>query len=316
MDKTWANVGIVGCGHIYNDGHKKTFLHPASTNNAVIAFCDPDEKRAKDALSWVKKGYQKLLKTAKKQSKTAEVERLTFAFDHLKTYTSLEQMLDDLEGTLDVIDNCTPGRLHIPLSVQAMQRGVHAMAEKPPGLNWWDVKRAVVAEQETGKHYELLECVCYDRPIQQCRKVIEDGVLGKILEMSVPYGHGGPYIPYFFPPSGLPHFIDPLWAGGGCVQDLAPHGISKGLWSVGPGVRAVSCETAKLERRKKPRVMSRKPFDSNVDDWAEADLEVYDPRTDSNFEMHVVTSWCGGLAFGFSIEGENGLLLIDKDHPV
>ncbi len=316
MAKTWANVAILGTGRIYNDGHRKTFVHPASTNNVVVAFCDVQENLAKDQMKWLKKGYEKQLKQAKKKGVAAEVERLTFGLSHLKVYTSIDKMLDELEGTLDVIDNCTPGRLHIPLSVQAMEHGVHAMAEKPPGLNWWDVKRAVAAEQKTKKSYHLMECVCYDRPLQKCRQLIQDGVLGKIKHAFVPYGHGGPYIPHFFTENKLPHFIDPLWCGGGTLQDLAPHGISKALWPIGPETRVISCETKILERRQNPRKMSKKPFTSVVDDWAEADLELSDPRTNSNYTMHSVASWCGGVSRAFTIEGEKGTLEVEKGHPV
>jgi predicted dehydrogenase len=136
--------------------------------------------------------------------------------------------------------------------------------------------------------------------------------MGKITHMNINFGHGGPYVPYVMGATGLPHFIDPVLSGGGCLQDLAPHGISRGFWSVGPGAKANWCETKILERRKNPRVMSGKPFESPVDDWAEATLEIYDPRTNSTFPMEVKTSWCGGFPFPCEIEGEVGNLVTTK----
>jgi predicted dehydrogenase len=58
--------------------------------------------------------------------------------------------------------------------------------------------------------------------------------------------------------------------------------------------------------------MSNKPFDSKLDDWAEAELEFFDPRTNSNFKGSIKTSWCGGFPFPFSIEGENGTMDVSK----
>lgn len=140
------------------------------------------------------------------------------------------------------------------------------------------------------------------------------GKIGKVGELTVAFGHGGPYIPYTIGETGLPHFIDPVLSGGGCLQDLAPHGISKAFWPVGPGSRVISCETTVLERRKNPRIMSEKPFESPVDDWAEAELILHDPRTNSEYTMNVVTSWCGSpSAFPFGIEGEKGTLSIAQN---
>jgi predicted dehydrogenase len=308
---SWINVAVVGCGRIYNDAHRNAYIHPATNHIAVVGLCDIREDLAKDQLKWLKKSYEKIIKEAKKQKNQEALERVQFALDHLKLYTSYQKMLDDLEGTLQLVDNCTPGRLHIPLSIQAMEHGYHAMAEKPPGLNWWDVKRMVETEKKTKKQYCLQEHICYEPIVQRMREVILEGKVGKIEEVQIQFGHGGPYVPYHFGESGLPHFIDPLWSGGGCLQDLAPHGISQGYWPIGSGVKPIACLTKKLERRQHPRKMSGKPFENKLDDWAEAEIECYDPRTKSTFNMPVTTSWCGGFPFPFNIEGDNGTLVVN-----
>ncbi|MHA1717173.1 MAG: Gfo/Idh/MocA family protein [Promethearchaeota archaeon] len=326
MSKKWINIAVVGTGRIYEDAHRDAYINKASKNLMIIALCDMREDLVKKQFKWIKKKYEIRYKKAKKKG-LEDQERFKFALDNLKTYTNYEKMLDDLEGTLDLVDNCTHGRGHIPLSVQAMEHGYHAMAEKPPGTNWWDVRRAVEAEKKTGKFFQLNENVCYERPTQKAREVIQEGHLGKIEEVSIAFGHGGPYIPYTFGKESyniggkiykfktkLPHFIDPIMAGGGCLQDLAPHGISKAFFPIFvkyPESRVLTCETKVLKRRKNPRIMSGKPFESPVDDWAEAILELHDPRTNSNYTMIVTTSWCGApSAFPFSIEGEKGALTI------
>ncbi|MBD3188635.1 hypothetical protein GF325_17535 [Candidatus Bathyarchaeota archaeon] len=314
MSDKWINVAVVGTGKIYNDAHRDAYINKYSKNIALIGLCDRFKDLAKEQFKWMKKRYQRLLKRAKKKENTDDIERIKFALDHLKVWKEYSRMLDDLEGVLDLVDNCTHGAGHIPLSVEAMEHGYHAMSEKPPGLNWWDVKRAVEAEEKTGKYFQLNENVCYERPTQRCREVIMGGKIGKVGELTVAFGHGGPYIPYTIGETGLPHFIDPVLSGGGCLQDLAPHGISKAFWPVGPGSRVMSCETTVLERRKNPRIMSEKPFESPVDDWAEAELILHDPRTNSEYTMNVVTSWCGSpSAFPFGIEGEKGTLSIAQN---
>lgn len=314
MAKQWINVAVVGLGKIYEDSHKNGYLNAASVNNVVIGLCDIRQEGVDSQLDVLKKGYEKMLRKAEKKNDTVQIERLKYGLDNLQGFTDYTTMLDTLEGKeLDLVDNCTPGRLHIPLAVQAMQHGYHAMAEKPPGLNWWDVKRVIDAEQATGKCYQLNENQCYERPQQAMREAIANGALGEIKSIDVMYGHGGPYVPYQFGESGLPHFIDPLWSGGGCIQDLAPHGISKAFWPLGDGYRVVSCSTNILERRRNPRVMSRQPFTSPVDDWAQATLTIADPRTGGTFPMKVTTSWCGGFPTEFGIEAEKGDMTIGKE---
>jgi predicted dehydrogenase len=310
MDKKWVNVAVIGTGRIYNDAHRSCYANEYSKNMVLIGLCDLRDDLAKKQLKWIKKKYKKDLKKAKKDS-SESAERIKFGLDNLKIYSDYSKMLDQLEGTVDLIDNCTHGRGHIMYSIQAMNHGIHACAEKPPGVNWWDVKRAVEAEKKTGKYFQLNENECYNRPVQKAREVVQAGTIGKIDEVTINFGHGGPYVPYVIGETGLPHFIDPILSGGGCLQDLAPHGISKAFWPIyQPGAKVISCKTKILERRKNPRIMSGQKFESPVDDWAEAELVVYDPRTNSNYDMEITTSWCGGFPHPMSIEGEEGILTI------
>lgn len=312
--KRWINVAVVGTGKIYNDAHREAYLSKTSDNMAVVGLCDQKQDVLEPQLKWLEKKYKTKLKKAQKKDSVGDVERFKFALDHLKGWNDYGKMLDALEGVVDLVDNCTHGRGHIPLSIQAMEHGYHAMAEKPPGTNWWDVRRVVDAEKKTGMQFQLNENVCYERPTQRAKQVVQEGHVGKINEVIVSFGHGGPYVPYQFGETGLPHFIDPVLSGGGCLQDLAPHGISMAFFPIYvdyPGSRVVSCKTSVLERRKNPRMMSGKPFESPVDDWAEAELTMKDPRTGSEYVMRVTTSWCGAPgAFPFSIEGDAGSMTV------
>src|SRR5208337_1679288 len=119
--KDWINAAIVGCGHIYNDGHREAYPHKLTNNIAVIGICDLREDLANAQFEWLKDKYEKRLKDFQKKNDTKNIERLKYALERLKVYTSFDQMLDELEGDLDLVDNCTPGRTHVQLAMQAME---------------------------------------------------------------------------------------------------------------------------------------------------------------------------------------------------
>ena len=228
-----------------------------------------------------------------------------------EVFTDFDVMLKKTKPDVSIVT--TVDQFHHRYIIKSLEAGLDAIVEKPMTIDAKKCNAILEAEKKTGKCYQLNENVCYERPVQAMRRVIAAGDLGSVVEIEVHFGHGGPYVPYHFSEAGLPHFIDPLWSGGGCLQDLAPHGISRAFWPVGPGAKVVSCTTKTLERRQSPRIMSGQPFDNKLDDYAEAELEMWDPRTKKPFSMKVTTSWCGGFAFPFSIEGEKGTMSIGQD---
>lgn len=307
----WVNVAVLGCGKVFQDLHRNAFPNAASTNNALIALCEMNQPILTEQFEWVKKQYERRLKQAEKKAQTEDIERLKYALANLKTYTSMEKMLEEMKGTVDVIDNCLPNKFHVPFSIKIMEAGFHVMSEKPSGLNWWEVRALVEAEKRTGKSFQLMSPYAYANPIWTMRKAFAEGKVGKIQEVWCNGGHGGPYLPVFAGETGLPHFIDPVLSGGGCLQDMAPHSLSRVFFPLGAGAKVVACDTKKLEGRKQI-TLGGKDFENKVDDYAEADLEIFDPRTNSNFIVHSKVQWRGELNPPFKFQTENGSLTVEK----
>ena len=59
----------------------------------------------------------------------AKVELLANKFGVKKTFTDYRQMLD--EGKLDAVIICTPEDLHHPMTMSALDKGLHVLCEKP-----------------------------------------------------------------------------------------------------------------------------------------------------------------------------------------
>jgi predicted dehydrogenase len=220
-------------------------------------------------------------------------------------------MLDELEGVIEFIDNVTHGEQHIPLAIQALQRNIHVQVEKPPALNWLETKQLVEAQKKSKAHFQLAEHVCFERGTLAMKDAIEQGLLGPIKYVEINFGHGGPYWPYIVSEkTGLPFFIDFELGGGGVLQDLGPHGISKAYWTLGNKIRNLRCKTILIERRKADRKMSGILVDSPAEDFAIAELTCLDGTSNQEFTMKCTNSWCGQPdGPKFVIEGEKGTMI-------
>jgi len=98
-----------------------------------------------------------------------------------KAYYDLDTMLS--EEAIDVLHICTPHYLHTPMTIQALERGVHVFMEKPPVINeeqWKELKLAVVRTEGKARlglcfQNRFNKSVCY------VKKKLENGTYGKIL---------------------------------------------------------------------------------------------------------------------------------------
>jgi predicted dehydrogenase len=284
MAKNWLNTAIVGIGKIFFDGHEK--IYKQGKYVIPVAYVDWDEARATQAMNVMKAHYQKLHQKTK--ADWAEV-----ALQNLKVYTSVDKMLDEMEGKVDLIDCCTHTREHIPIALKALARNVNVQAEKPPALNFLETKMLVEAEKKSKAHYQLAEHVCFEKSTIAMRKMIAEGYIGDLSYVEINFGHNGPYWPYVVSDQGIPHFIDPLLGGGGVLQDLAPHGISRAYWPLGDDIKVLTCNTKLIERRRTDRTMSGKPVDCKVDDYAIAEFTAKNEKTGKIFSMKATNSWCG-----------------------
>lgn len=108
-------VGIIGCGKIFP-------MHAVSVSKLddveLVAVCDIKEDRAKSAAQ-------------------------TFG---CRYYTDYREMMD--KGHLDSIHICTPHHLHAPIAIEAAQRGLHVLTEKPMALNVHDSEQMIKTADE------------------------------------------------------------------------------------------------------------------------------------------------------------------------
>ena len=139
-------VGIVGCGGIAHV-HAKSLEQ--MDNVEMVAFADIRPERAQEFAD---------------------------AFGG-HAYTSLNEMLD--AEKIDVLHICTPHALHVPMAVEAANRGIQVFSEKPAAINPEQMDQLLEAAKKV--HVGICFQNRYNDNVQYVKKELEEGKAGKVL---------------------------------------------------------------------------------------------------------------------------------------
>ena len=210
-------VGIIGCGAISNAYFKG--LAPFSKYAHITACADIDLDRAR----------------AK-------------AREHgIDKSCSVEELLADPE--IDAVLNLTIPAAHVPVNLQALKAGKHAYCEKPFSLTYKEGLGVIEEAQMRKLRVGCAPDTVLGGGIQTCRKLIDDGVIGRPIAATANmlcHGHEG------WHPN--PEFY--YKAGGGPLFDMGPYYLTSLVTMLGP-VKSVS---ALAKTTFKERLITSKPF--------------------------------------------------------
>jgi len=145
------NIAVVGVGHIGSQ-HAK---HASSLGN-LVAVCDVKQDRARTIAAQ----YQ------------------------CKSFFSLDELLAG-EKNLDLVAVCTPNGLHAEHSIKALKAGCNVLCEKPMATSVRDCERMIHTAEETNKRLFIVKQNRFNPPVKALKKVIDEGKLGKILNVQV-----------------------------------------------------------------------------------------------------------------------------------
>lgn len=153
-------IGVIGCGSIAQHRHLPEYAF--NKNVELVAVCDINEERANQI--------------AEKYG--------------AKAYTSYEELLNS--GTVDAVSVCTPNYLHAPVSIDALNAGVHVLCEKPMATSQEEAEAMIEAAKKSGKKLMIGHNQRFVKSHQRARQLIEKGELGKIYSFRTAFGHPGP----------------------------------------------------------------------------------------------------------------------------
>ncbi len=118
-------------------------------------------------------------------------DRRDFAIKTLgcEAYADYKDMFK--RSDLDLIINATPSHLHPPVTIEALEAGFNVLCEKPAARYVADFDKMVDAAKKSGNTLAIFQQSRFAPYFQQVRKVIDSGILGRIVMVKIAFnGYG------------------------------------------------------------------------------------------------------------------------------
>lgn len=146
-----------------------------------------------------------------------------------ETYASHREMLGRRD--LDLVVNASPSHLHVPISLELLEAGFNVLCEKPLAAHVADVDKLIAAAREADRLLAIYQQSRFAPYFEQVRKVINSGVLGRIVMIKVAA-------------NGFSRRWD--WqtlqeCNGGNLLNTGPHLLDQALQLFGEGMPEIKC---------------------------------------------------------------------------
>ena len=145
----------------------------------------------------------------------------------VRTYTSVDEMLEQEKGNIDYVDICVPTFLHAEIAIKAMEAGFHVMCEKPMARTVEQAQAMIDASKRTGKKLMIAHCNRFYEATMLAKDLIESGELGKVRSAEY-YREGGSKNPM-----GWNNWFRDGELSGGVALDLHIHDVDVINWLFG-----------------------------------------------------------------------------------
>jgi predicted dehydrogenase len=205
--KIWK-IAIVGCGDIAE--HVYMAQMPKNERARVVACCDLKPER---------------------------IALFAEKFDIPHTYTDIDELL--AKEDFDILMDTASIQAHYGINIKALKAGKHLYSQKPAGLTVAEATDMIEAAKASGVKFAASPIHMLRPDIKEAKRLVDQGVLGKISIIRAVAAHGGPeYFQY--------RVNDPSWfyePGAGALYDLGVHALHMVTGILGPA-KAVSCMAA------------------------------------------------------------------------
>jgi len=187
------NFAVIGCGRV-SSRHVESI---ADLHARLVATADVIEARAQRAASQAR----------------------------ADAYTDYRRVLD--RADVQVVTLCTPSGMHARMAIEAMQAGKHVLVEKPMALSLADADAMIATARACNVRLGVVLQNRYNPPMQDVRRAVDEGKLGKLLL-------GNATVRWFRPQE----YYEDGWHGtqamdGGALMNQSIHHIDALQWLMG-----------------------------------------------------------------------------------
>jgi predicted dehydrogenase len=210
-----------------------------------------------------------------------------------KVYDSYVELVRD--PGIQVVNICAPNVLHKEIALAAFSEGKNVICIKPLAHNLAAATEMVDAAAESVRRLFYAENVPFIPALTRVKEMVASGLYGDLFRLKACEGIGRTHTNWF---------SDPAQSGGGCIIDMAVHGLSFLQWMAGDTrpVR-VSAEAGTFVHQQEVE-----------------DTSVITIRFENGIIGQTEDSWSltGGFDSRFELFGTKGHALIDllNGHPI
>jgi predicted dehydrogenase len=140
------------------------------------------------------------------------------------TFTDAQALFDS--GLIDVVSIAVPNAFHAPLTIAALEAGLHVLCEKPMALSTADARTMVAAAEAADRQLGVHFSQRWRPGIYRIQRAVAAGRLGEVYYARAMW-HRQQGIP------ARPTFVDRLRAGGGALIDNGVHLLDWTLFILG-----------------------------------------------------------------------------------
>ncbi len=216
---------------------------------------------------------------------------------------------------IDIINICTPNKLHREAILAAFEHGKHVYSEKPLAFSEAEAKEILAAAEKSGLKHQITAEYRFIPAIMKAKEVIESGFIGRVFHFRGVYLHSG----YIDPKRPREWRLQKDVIGGGVLIDLGPHLLDLMHHLVGEAVEvAASMETFFRERPlpENPQVMGKVDVEDAITALVKfkeggiGTVEMSRVATGAEDELRLEIHGAYG-AIGFNLMRPNELLVFD-----
>jgi len=112
-----------------------------------------------------------------------------------RIYADLEEMISEelklpTSERIQVVSVLTPNFLHFPMAKKLMEAGFSVICEKPMTMTYIEAKELESIQKKKNSHFALTHTYTGYPMVRQMKKMIEEGVIGKVQKVDAQYYQG------------------------------------------------------------------------------------------------------------------------------